>query len=221
MNSKGSADLKVPQQLERALRKMEVTHPVFRFYDARTASYQKETVRRWPAQTCAFRSASPFPPQDRLRDAMTDVMQLLTVPSDTFQIRPIGVIRTGFAEVKECPMSGRRNPATSRIEVAPEYQAALHNIELASHLWVLYWLHKSDRSALVRQARGSQVARGIFASRAPNRPNPIGLSAVQLLDQSDGVLTISGLDCIDGTPVIDLKPVVPEEDARPDATIGW
>ncbi|AUQ68414.1 putative methyltransferase, YaeB family (plasmid) [Phaeobacter inhibens] len=152
---------------------------------------------------------------------MTDTMQLLKVPTEAFEIRPIGVVRTGFEEVRDCPMSGRRNPATSRIELAPEYHGALQNIELASHLWVLYWLHKSDRTARIRQARGSQVARGVFASRAPNRPNPIGLSAVQLLNHSDGVLTISGLDCIDGTPVVDLKPVVPQEDARPEATIGW
>ncbi|APG48988.1 tRNA (N6-threonylcarbamoyladenosine(37)-N6)-methyltransferase TrmO [Phaeobacter porticola] len=152
---------------------------------------------------------------------MTDAMQLLTLPTGTFEITPIGVVRTGFSEVSDCPMSGRRNATASRIEIAPEYQAALHNIALASHLWVLYWLHRSDRNARVRRARGNQVARGVFASRAPNRPNPIGLSAVQLLDHTDGILTISGLDCIDGTPVVDLKPVVPQEDARPDATIRW
>ncbi|MFS4583457.1 tRNA (N6-threonylcarbamoyladenosine(37)-N6)-methyltransferase TrmO [Phaeobacter sp. C3_T13_0] len=152
---------------------------------------------------------------------MTDTTRLLTIPSETIEVRPIGVIRTGFEHVKDCPMSGRRNATLSRIEVALEYQSALHNIELASHLWVLYWLHKSDRSARVRQARGNQVARGVFASRAPNRPNPIGLSAVRLVEYSHGILTISGLDCIDGTPVVDLKPVVPKEDACPEATIGW
>ncbi|SDQ33584.1 tRNA-Thr(GGU) m(6)t(6)A37 methyltransferase TsaA [Pseudovibrio sp. Tun.PSC04-5.I4] len=136
-------------------------------------------------------------------------------------MEPIGLVRTGFQTVSQCPKSSRRNPQQCELEIHPPFADALLNITMASHLWVIYWLHHSDRTALVRSARGEEVARGVFASRSPNRPNPIGLSAVELLNWDGNILTVSGLDCLDGTPILDLKPFVPADDHQPTAQIAW
>ncbi|WP_108819006.1 tRNA (N6-threonylcarbamoyladenosine(37)-N6)-methyltransferase TrmO [Pseudovibrio sp. Alg231-02] len=144
-----------------------------------------------------------------------------TTVSSGIIMNPIGFVRSGFSETRECPKSSRRNPAQSQLEIASPYADALLNITMASHLWVMYWLHHSDGTALVRRARGEEATRGVFASRSPNRPNPIGLSSVELIKRDGNVLTVSGLDCIDGTPILDIKPYVPIEDHQPTAQIAW
>lgn len=150
---------------------------------------------------------------------MTD--QPKRTPKSRYDFHGVGQIRTAFQTVKQCVRSGRSNPDTCVIEVFPAYADALLNLSMASHFWVLYWLDQSDRSALVRQARPGQKARGVFVSRSPNRPNPIGLSAVELIHQEGRFVTVSGLDCLDGTPLLDLKPFVPLDDAKPTAQIAW
>ncbi|AEV36761.1 protein containing UPF0066 domain [Pseudovibrio sp. FO-BEG1] len=141
--------------------------------------------------------------------------------SSSISLNPVGFIRTGFSEVRQCPKSSRRNPDQCQLDISSSYADALLNITMASHLWVLYWLHHSDGTALIRRPRGDEAARGVFASRSPNRPNPIGLSAVELIRRDGNVLTVSGMDCVDGTPILDLKPYVPIEDHQPTAQIAW
>jgi tRNA-Thr(GGU) m(6)t(6)A37 methyltransferase TsaA len=92
---------------------------------------------------------------------------------------------------------------------------------MATHLFVLYWFDRSDRTSLLRDARGGAGVRGVFASRSPNRPNPVALSVVRLISRDGNRLRISGLDCLDGTRVVDLKPYVPDDDRIADAKIGW
>jgi tRNA (adenine37-N6)-methyltransferase len=89
-------------------------------------------------------------------------------------------------------------------------------------IWVLSWLHRGGTwSARVRPPRGTRALRGLFATRAPDRPNPIGLSAVRLLRVDGCDLHVRGIDLIDGTPILDVKPYIPYADAFPDARAGW
>lgn len=149
---------------------------------------------------------------------MTDMRMI----QDTqITLSPIGRVRTGFDTLESCPATGRSNPATSIIEIAPDFAEGLVNIELATHAIVLYWLDRSDRTALQRHARQGEVTRGVFASRSPNRPNPVALSVVRIEGRESNQLRVSGLDCLDGTAVIDIKPYVPEDDCVPEARIGW
>ncbi|HEV8246222.1 MAG TPA: tRNA (N6-threonylcarbamoyladenosine(37)-N6)-methyltransferase TrmO [Polyangiaceae bacterium] len=139
-------------------------------------------------------------------------------------LRPIGVVHSPFQERRQAP----RQPAAARdvhgtIELfaGNGYEHALLDLEQWSHLWVLFWFHLNQGwRPKVLPPRGRK-RRGLFATRAPHRPNPIGLSVVKLERVSGLVLEVSGLDMLDGTPVLDLKPYVAYCDALPDAESGW
>lgn len=137
------------------------------------------------------------------------------------QLDPIGHLRTGFASRVECPASMAGNPGTSFIELLPDYAAGLHNIHLVSHVIVLYWLHLSNRSPHLDATGCNGPKRGVFASRTPNRPNPIALSVTRLIGRDQNILQVAGLDCVDGTAVLDIKPYVPQLDHIAEATISW
>lgn len=140
---------------------------------------------------------------------------------DEINLEPIGKILTGFESLDQCPRSGRYNEATSVIEIEADFVQGLQNIELASHLIVLYWFDKADRSKLLRHQTAGEPIRGVFASRTPFRPNPVAFSVVELIERDGNRLTVSGLDCLDGTSVLDIKAYVPAEDLMGDASIGW
>lgn len=144
---------------------------------------------------------------------MTDTGEMIT--------RPIGWIETGFETLKDCPPSGRANPKSSLIVLDPAYEDGLQHIELASHVIVLYWLGKANRNALYRRAKDGEVRRGVFASRSPNRPNPIAISVVQLIGHDANRLRVSGLDCLNRTAVLDIKPYVPQDDCIRDAHLDF
>lgn len=137
------------------------------------------------------------------------------------ELVPIGEIRTPYSSLDDCPRHGRDDHAGAVLEVFPQYEDALLDIESASHLHVLYWLDLAERSELVRKTPHDRVVRGVFAIRSPVRPNPIGLSVARLVRREGTRLTVSGLDCLDGTPLIDLKPYVPRHDRVEDATLTW
>lgn len=134
---------------------------------------------------------------------------------------PIGRAVTGFATLADCPARGRDNPATSFVDISPQFAEGLLNIERATHAIILYWFDRSDRTALQRRVRPGEITRGVFASRSPNRPNPVAFSVVRIVGRNGNRLQVSGLDCLDGTPIIDIKPYVPEDDCVPQARIGW
>jgi tRNA-Thr(GGU) m(6)t(6)A37 methyltransferase TsaA len=139
-------------------------------------------------------------------------------------LRPIGVLRTPFATLADCP----RN--TRQLKLAPECRAVLDaefmpglaGLEGFSHLILVYWLHQAGPVNLRFKPPFDDQERGVFATRAPRRPNPIGL-AVVAFDGFDGpdTLKVRYLDCLDGTPLLDIKPYLPTTDAEPDATMGW
>jgi tRNA (adenine37-N6)-methyltransferase len=118
----------------------------------------------------------------------------------------IGIIRTPWTSRLECPRQGRPDGPICRIEVNKPWVAALDGIEAFERIEVLYWLHESRRD-LVRQSPANDGStRGTFALRSPVRPNPIGTALAVLVERQGARLMVRGLDCLDNTPLIDLKP---------------
>lgn len=136
-------------------------------------------------------------------------------------LQPIGVIHTPFTEPARTPIQASRSTALGRVEVFPEFVEGLQDIEELSHLILLYVLHQQTDYALRVQPFLDDRLHGVFATRYPQRPNFIGLSIVRLLARRDHVLEFEGADMLDGTPLIDIKPYVPEFDHRTDVRIGW
>jgi tRNA-Thr(GGU) m(6)t(6)A37 methyltransferase TsaA len=138
-----------------------------------------------------------------------------------FLMRPIGVIHTPFTDKAQTPIQPTRSQAIGQVEVDLEFAAGLQDLEGLSHLILLYVFHQSVGYALqVRPFLDDQV-HGLFATRYPARPNPIGLSVVRLLARRGNQLEIEGVDMLDGTPLLDIKPYMPEFDVRTDTRTGW
>jgi len=133
----------------------------------------------------------------------------------------IGRIRTPWKERKDCPKNARESEAVCTIELDPRWAAALKDVESCSHLVVLYWLDRSRRDIVLQVPRHYGVQRGTFALRSPARPNPIAMSVVRLLRVEGAKLSVVGLDCLDDTALLDLKPYFASTDAVPDAVVGW
>jgi tRNA-Thr(GGU) m(6)t(6)A37 methyltransferase TsaA len=133
----------------------------------------------------------------------------------------VGRIRTPWAHREGCPKNARESDAVCTVEVDARYAAALKGVETCSHLLVLYWMDKSRRDLVLQVPRHYGEARGTFALRSPARPNPIAMSVVTLLQVCDHRLSVVGLDCLDGTPLIDIKPYFASTDSVPDASVGW
>jgi tRNA-Thr(GGU) m(6)t(6)A37 methyltransferase TsaA len=118
----------------------------------------------------------------------------------------IGRIRTPWTRREECPKNARESDAVCTIEVDERYAAALTGVEGCSHLLVLYWMDKSRRDLVLQVPRHYGEQRGTFALRSPARPNPVAASVATLLQIAGTRLSVVGLDCLDGTPLIDIKP---------------
>jgi tRNA (adenine37-N6)-methyltransferase len=118
----------------------------------------------------------------------------------------VGRIRTPWPTRDMCPRRGDPNGPECRIEIEARWQAALEGLQDHNRVQVLYWMHESRRDLLVQVPRQSGRRSGTFALRSPVRPNPIASSVVQLVSVKDNIVTVRGLDCLDGTPLIDLKP---------------
>jgi tRNA-Thr(GGU) m(6)t(6)A37 methyltransferase TsaA len=136
-------------------------------------------------------------------------------------MRPIGVIHSPFTDPDRTPIQPTRSQAIGQVEVYPEFAEGLQDIEGFSHLILLYVFHRSSGYALRVKPFLDDVLRGLFATRYPRRPNPIGLSVVRLLARRDNSLEIEGVDVLDGTPVLDIKPYVPDFDVRTQTRTGW
>ncbi|HYZ22269.1 MAG TPA: tRNA (N6-threonylcarbamoyladenosine(37)-N6)-methyltransferase TrmO [Rhodopila sp.] len=140
------------------------------------------------------------------------------------QLRPIGVLHTPWRRLEDCPRNGRQpEPAPMcSAEVFPEFATGLHSLGGFSHLILLYWLDRVSGVRLTFTPPFDHEVRGVFASRAPWRPNPIGMSVVAFDGfAADGHLLVRFLDCVDGTPLLDIKPYLPTTDSEPGAAMGW
>ena len=147
----------------------------------------------------------------------------------SYQMQAIAHVRSPYRTRMDAPhqatvTAGTQtgDPAEARIEFVPGFpNGALADLHGFSRIWVLFVFDRSEGwTARVRPPRGGGK-RGVLSTRSPHRPNPIGLSAVELLGVEDGALRVRGMDLLDGTPVLDIKPYVPYADAFPDSAAGW
>ncbi len=135
---------------------------------------------------------------------------------------PIGIIHSPFKEPKGTPIQPTcAEGVNGWVEVFPQYAEGLKDVEGFSHLILLYHFHLSKGVSLHARPFMDDEVHGIFAIRGPSRPNPIGISVVRLIGVEDNILHIQDVDIIDGTPLLDIKPYVPEVDARNVEKIGW
>jgi tRNA-Thr(GGU) m(6)t(6)A37 methyltransferase TsaA len=133
----------------------------------------------------------------------------------------IGRIHTPWKSRSECPKNGRESAAECMIELDARFSRGLKDVESCSHLLVLYWMDKARRDLILQAPRHYATQRGTFALRSPVRPNPIAASVVKLAKVDGTKLTVVGLDCLDGTPLLDIKPYFASTDAIADATVAW
>ena len=142
-------------------------------------------------------------------------------PDIAFTMHPIGTVHSPFTDRAEIPMRpGAQHDAEGTLEVRSDLEAGLTDIEGFSHLYVIWVFHKAERSELVGTPPTDDRPHGVFATRAPYRPNPIGLTVVRLLGRDGSRLRVRGLDMLDGTPILDIKPYltsVPEAELKR----GW
>ncbi len=134
----------------------------------------------------------------------------MTAAADTAELRFVGRIVSPLRVRSEAPKQGDEGAPDATVVVDPEYVEALEGVEPGGEIVLVLWLHEADRSVQRVHPRGdtSREPRGVFATRSPDRPNPIGLHRVTVLEVDGGELHVDGLEAIDGTPVLDIKPVL-------------
>jgi len=137
-------------------------------------------------------------------------------------MRPIGFIHSPYSTKEETPVQGIFSPeGEGRVEVFPEYVDGLKDVEGFSHLFLLYLFDRAGTIELVRPTFLDDEPHGLFASRHPARPNGIGLTIVRLVRREGPTLHVRGIDTLDHTPLLDIKPYIPRFDSFPDASSGW
>jgi tRNA-Thr(GGU) m(6)t(6)A37 methyltransferase TsaA len=138
-----------------------------------------------------------------------------------FSLKPIGFIQSPYKDSKEIPKGlGVKHDAKGVLRLLPEFEAGLADIEGFSHLFVIWFFDRSSGFDLTACPPSDNRSHGVFATRSPRRPNPIGLTVVQLLDHKGAELHVRGVDMLDGTPILDIKPYlssIPQETLRR----GW
>ncbi|MFC2029284.1 tRNA (N6-threonylcarbamoyladenosine(37)-N6)-methyltransferase TrmO [Chloroflexota bacterium] len=137
-------------------------------------------------------------------------------------LKPIGTIWSPFTRKDKTPIQPSRSSARGRVELLPDYAPGLRDLDGFSHVILLYFFHRSEPGyELEVQPFLDDKVKGLFATRFPRRPNGIGLSVVCLVRREGSMLHVEGIDVLDGTPLLDIKPYVPAFDAHPHATPGW
>lgn len=133
----------------------------------------------------------------------------------------IGRIRTPWRERKDCPKNARESDAVCTVEIDARFADGLKDVGSCSHLVLLYWMDKSPRNLVLQVPGHYGVQHGTFALRSPARPNPIAMSVVKLERVEGNRLSVVGLDCLDHTPLLDIKPYFASTDSAPEAVVGW
>jgi tRNA-Thr(GGU) m(6)t(6)A37 methyltransferase TsaA len=129
---------------------------------------------------------------------------------EEYAVRPIGVIRSALRELSEAPRQGSEGAPEAWLDVLPEFADGLASIAVGDQMLVITWLDRADRDQLKVHPRGDPAnpLAGVFATRSPHRPNPLGLHPVEVLEIAGGRLRVAPIEAIDGTPVVDIKPVL-------------
>lgn len=134
-------------------------------------------------------------------------------PAACINLFPIGFVRSPLKQRSDAPRQGVEGAPDADLEISPEFSSALEGLRAGDHLWVLTWLHLSQRAVLKVHPRDelTNPETGVFATRSADRPNPIGLHHVLVTKIEANWLTVRPLEAIDGTPVLDLKPMINDE----------
>jgi tRNA-Thr(GGU) m(6)t(6)A37 methyltransferase TsaA len=141
---------------------------------------------------------------------------------DQLTVKPIGVIETPFRDPSGTPIQpSHAMGARGRVCIDPQFQPGLEDLEGFERVWLVYWLHKAPAPKLRVTPFLDKRQRGVFATRAPTRPSPIGMSVVRLLAVRGCILDVEDVDIVDGTPLLDIKPYIPEFDCYPNSRAGW
>ena len=128
---------------------------------------------------------------------------------DKFMIlKEIGKIESPYRVRGDAPRQGRLSKEIMKLIINEEYKEAMKDLETIEHIVVLYWGNRADRDVLIAEPPGSGKQTGVFSCRSPNRPNPIALCVAKILDITDNVITVVGLDAFDGSPLLDIKPYI-------------
>lgn len=137
------------------------------------------------------------------------------------ELKPIGIIHSPFRERGQAPRQGRFNQEEAVLEVLPDFADGLLGVEESPYLLVLYWCDRADRERLVTVTPHGPEPRGVFACRSPSRPNPIALCVAELIRREGNRLIVRGVDALNGSPLLDIKPYVPDLDCVPADAPGW
>lgn len=136
-------------------------------------------------------------------------------------LKPIGVIHTPYRRREDIPRQGRLSVEICEIEIFAPFSEGLKDIEQCSHLFVIFWLHLANRNLLQATPPHDGREHGVFATRSPNRPNPLALDIVKLIEVDGNRLRVSGMDALDGSLLLDIKPYSAGIDSFPQARIAW
>ncbi|PLY03792.1 MAG: tRNA (N6-threonylcarbamoyladenosine(37)-N6)-methyltransferase TrmO [Desulfuromonas sp.] len=128
--------------------------------------------------------------------------------TDTFTLQKIGHVRTPFQAMQECPRNTDPDGPVCRLELDPQFTDGLYGLSPGDRILVLYWLDRATVTGMQRPSRKTGEIKGIFALRTPHRPNPIGTAEIIIEKISDNEIVTRGLDCLDMTPLLDIKPVM-------------
>lgn len=137
------------------------------------------------------------------------------------ELVPIGIIHSPYQSPGDAPHQGRFSDNQVELEIYPDYVQGLKDIEKSSHLIVLYWLHLAERDVLQTKTPFGPELRGVFACRSPSRPNPIAFCVAKLLHREENRLLVQGIETVDGSTLLDLKPYSSELDSLTGIKIGW
>ena len=158
-----------------------------------------------------------------LGDTLPQVIQfpkLYMEEQGILKLKPIGVIHSPY-HAGQVPYQGCGREEIGEVEVFEQFAAGLKDIEGFSHIVLIYWFHKSRGYSLMVRTPWDTTPHGLFTTRSPNRPCPLGLSVVRLVARKGNILKVKGLDAIDGTPLLDIKPYVPTVEEKSDIKVGW
>jgi len=139
----------------------------------------------------------------------------------SLELKSIGIIHSHYKNKGKAPYQGYKSEEISQIELFKEFEEGLKSIEGFSHIIVIYWFHKSQGYHLLVKTPWDDSLHGLFTTRSPHRPCPLGLTVVELVAREKNILKVKGLDAIDGTPLLDIKPYVPSIDEKLPIKSGW
>lgn len=134
--------------------------------------------------------------------------------SEQYILNPVGVVKSSLKDRSQAPKQGRGEDVIAVLNIREDLEPAMRDVKVGEMIWVLCWFHQADRNVLRTHSKGdkSRPPKGVFSLRSPVRPNPISMSLVEVVDKDGTSLTVKGLEMLDGTPILDIKPHVPKLD---------